>query len=136
VTGNSTHGSPTGTLTFAACGPTASAAPCTSPNIGPQTAELSPESGNASYAQAVIGPGAPGWYCFLDVYNGDANYTSVSDNNTATECLDVTSSSAAAGTGRQPATTLHTIEAERQVTPSTTYMRATAAPWRSLRASV
>jgi len=42
----------------------------------------------------TIIPGAPGWYCFLDTYNGDGHYAPVSDNNTATECLHVTSTPA------------------------------------------
>jgi hypothetical protein len=94
VTGNSTAGSPTGYITFYACGPTASAAACTSPNVGPASVEVSPESGNRSYASVTINPGGPGWYCFLDEYSGDSNYVAVSDNDPATECLDVTGSAA------------------------------------------
>jgi hypothetical protein len=110
VTGNATAGSPTGTVTFAVCGPTALATPCTAPTIGPATAELSPESGDRSVASATLSPGAPGWYCFLDQYSGDGNYTTVSDNDTATECLEVTGSStstnAAAGAGRPTTVTV------------------------------
>jgi len=98
VTGTTAAGSPTGTVTFSACGPTASATPCTSPNIGPATAELSPESGDRSDASATITPGAAGWYCFLDQYSGDGNYSAVSDNDTATECLDATAPSSTATT--------------------------------------
>jgi hypothetical protein len=103
VTGTAAGGSPTGTVTFTACGPTASAAPCTSPNIGPAVVTLSPESGNRATGSATIDPGAPGWYCFLDQYNGDSHYTTVTDNDTATECLDVTNG---AGTAHAGATTL------------------------------
>jgi hypothetical protein len=103
VTGTTAGGSPTGTLTFSVCGPTAQAMPCTSPNVGPATAELSPESNNRAVASGTLDPGAPGWYCFLDQYNGDAHYTAVTDNNTASECLDVTGSSTA---GARGATTL------------------------------
>ena len=93
LTGNSTAGSPTGTITFSACGPTATRTPCTAANIaGSATAELSPESGDRSTAQAQINPTTTGWYCLLDQYSGDANYSPVSDNDTATECLDVTTS--------------------------------------------
>ncbi|HXQ62340.1 MAG TPA: hypothetical protein VN796_08395 [Acidimicrobiales bacterium] len=90
VTGKAAHGSPTGTLTFSVCGPTAKAAPCTSPNLGPVTVGLTEESGNRSVASVGIQPGSPGWYCFLDQYSGDANYSAVSDNDASTECLDVT----------------------------------------------
>jgi hypothetical protein len=100
VTGTAAHGSPTGTLSFAACGPTASATACTSPNIGPATAQLSAESGNRSTATVTIDPGAPGWYCFLDQYNGDGNYAAVSDNDTSTECLHVTGSSSSSSSAR------------------------------------
>jgi hypothetical protein len=99
VTGNATAGSPTGYVTFYACGPTASAAACTSPNVGPVSVELSPESGNKSYAAVTINPGGPGWYCFLDEYSGDSNYKAVSDNDPSTECLDVTGLAAAARHG-------------------------------------
>jgi len=90
VTGSTAGGSPTGTVTFGACGPTSTPTPCTSPNVGSATAGLSPESGNRSVASATITPGTTGWYCFFDQYNGDGTYTSVTDNDTATECLDVT----------------------------------------------
>ncbi|MGH9019225.1 MAG: hypothetical protein ACRDY1_15855, partial [Acidimicrobiales bacterium] len=86
VKGTAAHGDPTGSVTFAVCGPTSSRTPCTSPNVSPATAGLSPGSGNTSSAAATLYPGSPGWYCFLDTYNGDANYRSVSDNDTATEC--------------------------------------------------
>ncbi len=114
VTGNATYGSPTGTLTFAACGPTAGPVACTSPTIGPATAGLSATSGNSSTASVTIGPGAPGWYCFLDRYSGDAHYSSVSDNDTASECLDVTSSSG----GPSKATARH-AQAATVLTPVT-----------------
>jgi hypothetical protein len=100
VTGTSAHESPTGTLSFAACGPTAGATPCTSPTIGPATAQVSAASGNRSTATVTIDPGAPGWYCFLDQYNGDSNYAVVSDNDTTTECLDVTGSSSSSSSAR------------------------------------
>jgi hypothetical protein len=61
---------------------------------------LSAESGNRSEAGVQINPGAPGWYCFLDQYNGDSHYSVVTDNDTSTECLHVTSSGAGAN---QPA---------------------------------
>jgi hypothetical protein len=96
VTGNSS-GSPTGTVTFSACGPTATPTPCTAANVaGSAPAELSPQSGNSSTAQAQINPPTTGWYCLLDQYSGDANYSPVSDNDTATECLHVTGSTSTA----------------------------------------
>jgi hypothetical protein len=96
VTGNSSDGSPTGTVSFYICGPTTGAAPCTSPNIGPVAAQLGEESGNRSVASVTVYPGAPGWYCFLAQYNGDSHYTTVTDNDSTTECLDVTGSTTTA----------------------------------------
>ncbi len=91
VTGNSTAGSPTGTVTFGVCGPTSVATPCASPDVvATATVELGPESGNRSTASVTVNPGSPGWFCFLDQYNGDAHYKVVTDNDTATECFDVT----------------------------------------------
>jgi hypothetical protein len=55
--------------------------------------ELSPQSGDRSTAVVEITPYDPGWYCLFDQYSGDANYSPVSDNSTATECLHVTGSS-------------------------------------------
>jgi len=96
VTGKASAGSPSGFVDVYACGPTSGATPCTAPNIGPADVQLSPESGDRATGSATIDPGSPGWYCFLDQYTGDANYRAVSDNNTATECLDVTNGAATA----------------------------------------
>ena len=98
VTGKGTRGSPTGTVTFSACGPTATPTPCTSPNVFSVSVVLRSRAHHRSTAAVTIIPGAPGWYCFLDTYSGDAHYASVSDNDTATECLDVTST-LASGSG-------------------------------------
>jgi hypothetical protein len=91
VKGTTARGAPTGYVTFSACGPTATATACTSPNLGPVSVELSPVSATSSTASVTIDPGSPGWYCFLDTYSGDSNYTSATDNSVSTECLDVTS---------------------------------------------
>ncbi|HXQ44890.1 MAG TPA: hypothetical protein VN816_09655 [Acidimicrobiales bacterium] len=91
VTGNSTAGSPTGSVTFGVCGPTAAATPCTSANVvATATVVLTSESGDRSTTAVTVNPGSPGWFCFLDQYNGDAHYKVVTDNDTATECIDVT----------------------------------------------
>ena len=115
VTGSTAGGSPTGTVTFAACGPTTTPTPCTSPNVGSATAGLSQESGNRSVAGATITPGTTGWYCFLDQYNGDANYTSVSDNDTSSECLHVTS-----GGGGSFTPTITSALSKTQISPGGT----------------
>jgi hypothetical protein len=95
LTGNDGAGSPTGSVLFYVCGPTAVATACTSPNLGPADVELASESGNRSTTNVTIQANGSGWYCFLDQYSGDAHYNAVDDNNTATECLDVTGTSSA-----------------------------------------
>jgi hypothetical protein len=117
VTGSAADGSPTGALTFSACGPTTSATACTAPNVGPVSVEVSPESGDRAVAGVTIEPGAPGWYCFLDQYSGDGNYNAVSDNDTSTECLDVTGSSSSAPPGAR--TTLTTTGTSAVVSRAT-----------------
>jgi hypothetical protein len=109
VTGKGTRGSPTGTVTFSACGPTATATPCTSPNVFSVIVVLKARAHHRSTASVTIIPGAPGWYCFLDTYSGDAHYASVSDNDTATECLHVTSMTAGAAKGSVNPPTITTL---------------------------
>jgi hypothetical protein len=58
--------------------------------------ELSSQSGDSSAAAVEVTPYDTGWYCLLDQYSGDANYSPVSDNATATQCLHVTGSSSSA----------------------------------------
>jgi hypothetical protein len=52
---------------------------------------VSRRTATSSTASVTINPGAPGYYCFLDTYSGDSHYNAATDNSTATECLDVTS---------------------------------------------
>jgi hypothetical protein len=92
VTGNSTAGSPTGSISFFLCGPTSVATPCTQPQVE-ATVGLTSESGNRAAASVTLqANGSTGWFCFLDEYSGDSNYKPVNDNDTATECVDITSS--------------------------------------------
>jgi hypothetical protein len=120
VTGTTAGGAPTGTVTFEACGPTATPTACTAPNVGPATVQLSQRTSTSSTASVTINPGAPGWYCFLDTYSGDSRYNSATDNSTSTECLDVTASSVYA-TGASSGGTLATGAAMASTTaaPST-----------------
>jgi hypothetical protein len=91
VQGKVPWGSPTGTLTFSLCGPTSEAEPCPgSPSGVSSTETLAAESGNRATTALVIGPDKPGWYCLLDQYNGDTNYTPAADNDPATECFRAT----------------------------------------------
>jgi hypothetical protein len=90
VTGNVAHGAPTGDMTFYACGPTAKATPCTNPNQGPATVEVSQVSDDSSQAQAEVEASPVGWYCLLEEYSGDSYYKPVSDNSAPSECVHVT----------------------------------------------
>jgi hypothetical protein len=90
-------------VSFYVCGPTSSPTPCTSTSDGVATVGLSPESGNRSMASLTVQvESGTGWFCFLDVYNGDANYTSASGNDASTECVHVTSSSSTRHAGNAP----------------------------------
>jgi alpha-tubulin suppressor-like RCC1 family protein len=108
VTGDSTYGSPTGTVSFYVCGPTTSAQPCTSQSDPVGTAVgLTPGANNTATAGSVaFTADAPGTWCFGGYYSGDANYGGGSDTSTD-ECFDVTeqptsTSPAAWGWGNYP----------------------------------
>jgi alpha-tubulin suppressor-like RCC1 family protein len=108
VTGDSTYGSPTGTVSFYVCGPTTSAEPCTSQSDPVGTAvALTPGANNTATADSVsFTATAPGTWCFGGYYSGDSNYGAGSDTSTD-ECFDVTeeptsTSPAAWGWGNYP----------------------------------
>ncbi len=106
VTGNTAGGSPTGTVQFYECGPTPSAADCTStsnPVGSPVT--LTAGAGDTSSAGSVpFAPTSTGYWCFAGVYSGNSNYAGSSDSSLG-ECFDVT----AAGSSTAPAPTAPTI---------------------------
>ena len=118
VTGTAAKGSPTGSVTFGVCGPTAVATKCTSPNAGSAVVGLSTGSNHRSSASVTVNPGSTGWYCLLDTYSGNTHYKTVSDNDTATECLDVTS-----GGGGGP----YTPTIKSALSPSTTTLNGSSA---------
>jgi hypothetical protein len=94
VTGNATGGSPTGTVTFYECGPTASPQSCTSQanQLGSPVA-VTAGAGNTSSANSVtFTPHAGGYYCFGAYFSGDSYYAASSDTSTD-ECFDVTKAS-------------------------------------------
>ncbi len=91
VTGNATAGSPTGTVTFYACGPEASPASCTSINdpVG-SPVHLTVGANDVSTATSpAFTPTATGTWCFASVYGGSTNYSESVDNSTD-ECFHVT----------------------------------------------
>jgi len=90
VTGAAAGGSPTGSVTFYECGPTADETACTSENNEVGTSNLMSAAGNTATATSDgFTPTSTGYWCFAGVYSGDSNYNPSSDTNT-TECVDVT----------------------------------------------
>ena len=91
VTGNATLGSPTGTVSFYECGPTATAQPCTSQTdqLGSAVGVTAGAGNTSSAGSATFTPTSAGYWCFGAYYSGDANYSSSSDTSTD-ECFDVT----------------------------------------------
>ncbi|HLE96472.1 MAG TPA: choice-of-anchor P family protein [Candidatus Thermoplasmatota archaeon] len=75
---------PTGTVSFYACGP--EVFPCTDAGLALGTKDLD-EAGHAE--SDAFAPSAPGEWCFLGAYSGDANYDASADSSTG-ECFDVT----------------------------------------------
>ena len=93
VRGTTSHGSPTGTVTFTLCGPLAKPAPpvpCTGlTDESSSPVALTPSGSDVSKAVSPpFTPTSPGWWCFDNSYSGDNNYYSSSDNSTR-ECVDV-----------------------------------------------
>jgi uncharacterized repeat protein (TIGR01451 family) len=95
VTGSSVGGSPTGTVSFYECGPTAAPVDCTSqadPVGSPVT--VSPGAHDTSTATSTpftppaSHPDSVGYWCFAADYSGDTNNTASSDTSTD-ECFYV-----------------------------------------------
>ena len=95
VTGDTTFGSPTGSVTFYECGPTASQEPCTSTadQVGsPVNVTANGDGLTSSAPSASFTPTSTGYWCFAGDYSGDPNYAPSADNTTD-ECFDVTPAS-------------------------------------------
>jgi uncharacterized GH25 family protein len=99
VTGNSTAGSPTGTVSFYACGPTPNPTPCTSTAdpVGGAVGLTAGPDDTATAGSVTFTPTAAGTWCFAGYYSGDANYSSSTDTTTD-ECFDVTAATATLAT--------------------------------------
>ena len=91
VTGNSAGGSPTGTVTFYVCGPTATPTACTSQSdqVGSPVGLTAGAGDTSSATSSSFTPTATGYWCFAGYYSGDSNYNPSSDASTD-ECFDVT----------------------------------------------
>jgi hypothetical protein len=91
VTGNAAGGSPTGTVTFYACGETSTPMPCTSTSDPVGSAiHVAPGANNVSTGtSAPFTPTSPGYWCFAGDYFGSTDYLGSSDTSTD-ECFHVT----------------------------------------------
>jgi len=81
---------PTGSVSFYVCGPTASASTCTTSSTKLGSVPVVGSGDSATATSASFTPSAAGVYCFLGVYSGDANYAGSSDGSTTRECFTVT----------------------------------------------
>jgi alpha-tubulin suppressor-like RCC1 family protein len=90
VSGNATYGSPTGTVTFYECGPTANPEPCASQanEVGSPVSVTAGANDTSSASSASFAPSSTGYWCFAGYYSGDSNYAASSDTTTD-ECFDV-----------------------------------------------
>ena len=104
VSGNATYGSPTGTVTFYECGPTASPEPCTSQAnpVGSPVGVTAGANDTSSASSVSFTPSSAGYWCFAGYYSGDTNYAGSSDTTTD-ECFDVTTGTAPSATTTTPA---------------------------------
>jgi hypothetical protein len=78
VTGSQTADTPSGTVTFSLCGPTAADVGCstggTSAGTGTLSGSLATASANSSDVNTTANPLTPGHYCFRASWPGDNNY--------------------------------------------------------------
>ena len=97
VSGNTTAGAPTGTVTFTECGPSTSTQPCTSgTSVGSPVSLTSKSSSTSGATSASFTPAAVGTYCFAAIYMpaSGSNYSGSSDDMgtsaDANECVSAT----------------------------------------------
>jgi alpha-tubulin suppressor-like RCC1 family protein len=90
VSGNASRGSPTGTVTFYGCGPTASPESCTSQanEVGSPVDVTGGTNDTSSASSVSFTANSTGYWCFAGYYSGDTNYEASSDTTTD-ECVDV-----------------------------------------------
>jgi hypothetical protein len=87
VTGDATHGSPTGKVSFYECGPAAtSCSSSTGTAVGGAVDVSAGASNTATATSSAFTPGALGKYCFVAAYGGDSNYNGSSDGS-SDECF-------------------------------------------------
>jgi hypothetical protein len=79
---------PTGSVTFYVCGPTAATA-CTTNGTNLGNVVVSGSGSTASAKSPAYTPTGTGTYCFLGVYSGDSKYAGASDSSGSRECFTV-----------------------------------------------
>ena len=99
VTGNPVVGSPTGTVQFYECGPTASPAACTSTahTVGTAVTVTAGADNTSTASSVAFTPTGVGYWCFAGYYSGDTNYAASADTTTD-ECFNVTQTSSSTST--------------------------------------
>ena len=92
VTGNSTGGSPTGTVSFYQCGPTTTPTACTSTTdqVGSAVAVTAGAHDTSSANSSAFTPTALGYWCFGRRLPGSADDSISSEASTCSECVNVT----------------------------------------------
>jgi len=91
VTGNTAGGTPTGTVTFYVCGPTATATPCTATTskVKKPVKLKKGAKDTATATSAAFTPSSVGTWCFAGYYSGNPAYAAGSDTSVG-ECFTVT----------------------------------------------
>ena len=83
-------GTPTGTVQFYFCGPTATATPCAISGSNAFGSSVTLSGGSATSPPESEGPTAPGYYCWSAVYTPDnSNFVGSSSTDTTNECFQV-----------------------------------------------
>ena len=112
ATGNVGSATPTGTVSFYECGPSATPTPCTSrvSSIGSPVTLIPGPANTAKATSPSFTPNAVGIWCFAADYSGDGSYPQGSDATTD-QCFNVidalpafTSAGSASATAKQPFT--------------------------------
>jgi uncharacterized repeat protein (TIGR01451 family)/LPXTG-motif cell wall-anchored protein len=94
VTGTAAHPAPTGSVAFFLCGPTGSAADCTTGGQAAGTPALVQHAANSTAQSSDLAPEDPGWYCWRAEFtpspvNSDNPFLPVKATVKTNECFKV-----------------------------------------------
>jgi hypothetical protein len=135
VTGTPSGGSPTGSVSFYECGPSAAPEPCTSQSneIGSGVNLTPGDDGSSAFATSrSFTPTSTGYWCFASYYSGDSNYLASSDT-TVDECVDVVQPLSITTSSPLPGGTMHvhyadTLQASGGTAPYTWVLSTGSVP--------